>query len=128
MKIQIVSADKILIDSLLQGQQNVSLPVIAYSGVNNPLDIVDFVFSGNPKLLILDDDFASPESVKIIKSIRSMKESLIIIFLTSDNSLSLGKAISGLAVQYYGIKPLTDNELQLAMQALLKNRISKTTN
>ncbi len=128
MKIQIISDDIKLVDGLLQGQESVSIPITAYSGINNPLDIVDFIFAGNPSLLVLDDDFTRPQTVKIIKSIRSMKKSLKIVFLTSDNSLALGKAISGLVVQYYGIKPLADNELIVAIRALLKNRISKLTN
>ena len=128
MNIQIISNDTQVIDSLIKGENKISFPIITYKGSANSLDIIDFIFSGNPLLLVLDDDFTKPNTVKILKSIRNIKDTLKVVFLTSDNSLTLGKEISGLAIQYYGIKPLAHDELFLTINALLKNRISNITN
>jgi DNA-binding NarL/FixJ family response regulator len=98
------------------GRETVEL----YSGLNNSLDILSFVISGNASLVILDDDFTSPHTVHLLESVRKVKKEQKIIFLTSDDGLNLGKDVSSLGVQYYAIKPISGKELIDSVKSILK--------
>lgn len=79
---------------------------------NLPIDVVSEVFRKNSTLLILDDDFIAPNSVKILESIKKVNSKLSIIFITSDISLELGRKINKLGVKYYLIKPISEDHLK----------------
>ena len=120
MKIQAISQEKNLVDELMKFQTIGNETVELYSGVNNSLDILSFVISGNASLVILDDDFTSPHSVHLLESVRKVKKEQKVIFLTSDDGLNLGKDISSLGVQYYAIKPISGEELVDSVKSILK--------
>ncbi len=120
MKIMLLSKDIDLYNNLIKYQEKISLPVELFSGPNEPLDIMSAVCTENPALIVLDDDFTQPKSAHLIKSIRKVKESLDIIFLTSNDSIMLGKDISSMAVQFYAIKPISAEELMQSINAILK--------
>jgi len=120
MKIQAISQEKKLVDELIKFQTNGRETVELYSGLNNSLDILSFVVSGNASLVILDDDFTSPHTVHLLESVRKVKKEQKIIFLTSDDGLNLGKDISSLGVQYYAIKPISGKELIDSVKSILK--------
>lgn len=120
MKIQAITQEKNLTDELMIFQDKESQSVDFYSGVNNSLDILSFIVSGNASLVILDDDFTSPHSVHLLESVRKVKNDQKIIFLTSDDGINLGKDISSLGVQYYAIKPITGKELTESVKSILK--------
>lgn len=124
MKIQVISNEKKLIDELMICQNNISEFITLYSGINNSLDILSFIFTDNASLIILDDDYTSPHSVQLLESIRKVKNEQKVIFLTSDDSLQLGKEISSLGVQYYAIKPITGKELIQSINAIIKHNSS----
>ena len=122
MKIMLITKDIELYNGLIKFQERISLPVELFSGANEPLDIMSKVCTENVALVILDDDFIKPKSAHLLKSIRKVKESLDIIFLTSNASIQLGKEISALAVQFYAIKPISGGELMQSINSILKHR------
>ena len=95
-----------------------------YNESKDPLDVMSTVCEANPSLLIVDDDFLAPETVHVLKSIRKVNRSIDIIFCTSNTSIELGKEVSQIGIQYYAIKPFTDNELHESIKAA-KEAISK---
>ncbi len=118
----LISKDIKLYKDLIKFQEKISLPVELYSGANEPLDIMSTVCTENVALVILDNDFVQPRSAHLLKSIRKVKEALDIIFLTSNDSIELGKEISSLAVQFYAIKPITGKEVMQSVNSILKHR------
>ncbi|KAA3613149.1 MAG: response regulator [Calditrichaeota bacterium] len=120
MKIMLISRDKELFNSLLKLQKEISLPVELFSGAEDPLDILSEICSENASLVILDDDFIKPGSAVLLKAIRKVKESLDIIFLTSNDSIELGKEITSLSVQFYAIKPISSKELMQSINSIIK--------
>ena len=107
MKIQIISREKKMMEELMQFESKVSENIDFYSGVQNSLDILSFIISGNASLILLDDDFTCPNSVHLLESVRKVNKEQKIIFLTSDDSIDIGKKISSLGVQFYAIKPIS---------------------
>ena len=118
----LITKDKELHKDLIKFQERISSPVELFSGPNEPLDIMSAVCAQNPSLIVLDDDFIQPKSVHLLKSIRKVKESLNIVFLTSNDSIELGKEITSLAVQYYAIKPISGKELVESIISILKHK------
>jgi DNA-binding NarL/FixJ family response regulator len=120
MKIQLISDDKNLLREIAQSKNEVSDYIQIYSGAKNSLDILSSFVSTNASLIIIDDDYTSPHSVHLLESVRKVRKEQKIIFLTSDNSIGLGKDISSLGVQYYAIKPITGTELIDSIKSILK--------
>lgn len=113
MKIMFISRDIELYKDLIKFQERILLPIELFPGANEPLDIMSAVCTENAALVVLDDDFIQPRSAHLLKAIRKVKECLDIIFLTSNDSIELGKKITSLAVQFYAIKPISCEELML---------------
>lgn len=120
--IMLISDDEELIKGLQQLQKQLILPLELYDGTNYPLDIMSTVCKKNPALLILDDDFVLSGTTHLLRSIRKVKPELDIIFVTSNNSIELGKKISALVVQYYAIKPIPPQELFDSINSLLEHK------
>jgi DNA-binding response OmpR family regulator len=122
MKIMLISKDSELHKDLIKFREEVLLPIELFCGASEPLDIMSAVCTQNPALIVLDDDFIQPRSAHLLQSIRKVQKSLDIIFLTSNNSIELGKEITSLAVQYYAIKPISGKELMASINSILKHR------
>jgi len=120
--IMLISDDEELIKGLQQLQEQLILPFELYDGTNYPLDIMSTVCKKNPALIILDDDFVLSGTTHLLRSIRKVKPSLDIIFVTANNSIELGKKISALVVQYYAIKPIPPQELFDSINSLLEHK------
>lgn len=86
----------------------------------NPLEILSFACNERPSLLILDDDFVSPNSAQIIKSIKNLCKNIAVIFITSDAGLDLGRQVSQLGIQYYTIKPISSDEIIDSVNSIIK--------
>ena len=100
MKILLISNDKAL-QTILDNFGN--LPNICkqtISKVSEPFDILTEFYSLNPSVIIVDDDFLKPNTEKIIEAIRKFNKEVIILFITSDTSLELGKKIAPLGLFY----------------------------
>ena len=126
MEILLVSQDKHILDIPSDKiSENVGHFKI-YDQVKDPLEIISTVHSYCPTILILDDDMIKPNSSRILRSIRQITQNKVVIFLTSDNSIDLGREISPLGVYYYGIKPVSkETILDIIKSVKLKNQ-SKT--
>ncbi len=86
----------------------------------NPLEILSFACNERPSLLILDDDFVTPNSAQIIKSIKNLCKNIAVIFITSDTGLDLGRQVSQLGIQYYTIKPISSDEIIDSVNSIIK--------
>ena len=73
-------------------------------------------------LLVIDNDSLKFKADKFIINIRKLCPDSEIIFITSDNSVELGRKISPLGIQYYAVKPVSEMELDEAINAILTNR------
>jgi len=89
----------------------------------DPLDVMSTVCTQSPPLLIVDDDYLSPNSAHILKSIKKINKEIKIIFLTSDPSVELGREISPIGVHYYGLKPMTEAALSDLIKSVSNKKI-----
>lgn len=111
-KMLFISKDNQLTKTLNSTAINMQCEFKSYSNSLDPLDIASEIFSTNPSLLIMDDDYTAPNSVKIVESLKKVNSKLQIIFITSDTSLDLGRQINKIGVKYYLIKPIEEESLK----------------
>lgn len=111
MKILLITEDPILISSFQKDDFSADFQIEITSCRNNLLELISNIYSKNFSVLIIDDDCLKQDSLQLLKSIRTMKKHTKIIFLTSDNSIEKGREISPLGILYYGIKPVSQQEL-----------------
>lgn len=105
-KILIISNDIQINNSLESFSKEFNCECKIYKKSNDPLDIASEVLSKNSTLVILDDDFIAPNSIKLLETIKKVNPKLSIIFITSDLSIELGRAINNIGVKFYLIKPI----------------------
>jgi two-component system response regulator YesN len=110
-KMLFISKDNMLIQSLNYTAENLNCDYYNFSNSIDPLDIASEIFSINPSLLIIDDDFTAPNSAKILESLKKVNAKLQVIFITSDTGLDLGRKINKIGVKYYLIKPIEKESL-----------------
>lgn len=110
-KMLFISKDNMLIQSLNYTAENLNCDYYNFSNSIDPLDIASEIFSINPSLLIIDDDFTAPNSAKILESLKKVNSKLQVIFITSDTGLDLGRKINKIGVKYYLIKPIEKESL-----------------
>ena len=111
MQILAITKDAFLLSSLYCQSIAELGELKLYEGSYDPLEVISSVHSLSPALLIFDDDILKPNSAKILKSIKQFSKNVVIIFLTSDNSVDLGRNISPIGVYFYGIKPISKDEI-----------------
>jgi len=110
IKVLLISVDQ-KIKTFVERNYNIQdYQFITFCSTTDPLDIMAQVCSVHPALLILDDDFISPNSVHLMESIKKVNPKLSVLFLTSNTSLELGRQIHSIGVQYYIIKPIIEDE------------------
>jgi response regulator of citrate/malate metabolism len=124
MRTILISNDTDLLSMIKTSGLDMNQQFKIYNESKDPLDVMSTVCEANPSLLIVDDDFLAPATVHVLKSIRKVNRSIDIIFCTSNTSIELGKEISQIGIQYYAIKPFTDDELHESIKAA-KEAISK---
>ena len=111
MQILAITQDKSLSQIFSEDSISSTAEFKIFDRTTDPLEVISMVHSISPNMLILDDDMLKPNSFRILKSIKQIRENEVIVFLTSDNGLDLGREISPLGVYYYGIKPITKEEI-----------------
>lgn len=122
MRILVISNDE-NICKLLDELKDKKLQQIIFENLSNdPLDVMSAVCRMNPTILILDDDFIKPHSGRVLRSIKKVNTKVAVIFITSDNSLELGREISQLGIQYYALKPLEPNVLLDSIESIAQMR------
>ena len=127
VKILLISTDNLLQTFLEKNRNEEENQYLIFSVSNDPLDILSHVCSSNPSLLILDDDFITPNTEKLLSSIKKVNPKLPIIFITSNTSLELGRAINSIGVKYYLMKPLSDEDLNEFITSVTENLTNKYT-
>lgn len=127
IKILLISTDNLLQTFLKKNGNEEEYHSLYFSTSSDPLDIMSHVCSSNPSLLILDDDFIKPNSEKLLSSIKKVNPKLPIIFITSNTSLDLGRAINSIGVKYYLMKPLSDEDLNEFITSVTENIANKYT-
>ncbi len=74
----------------------------------------------------MDDDFISPNSVRLLETLRKSHPKTAIIFITSNTSLELGRTINTIGVNFYLMKPFTENEFIVRIQSINNKTEAKT--
>ena len=126
MQILVISEDNFLVNSLADVSSSEAFDIKLYESSYDPLEVLSSVHSLSPSLLILDDDIAKPNSAKILKSIKQISKNVRIIFLTSNDSLDLGREISPIGVYFYGIKPISKEEILTLIKSVSTKNKSTT--
>ena len=127
VKILLISTDNLLQTFLEKNRNEEENHYLNFSASNDPLDIMSHVCSSNPSLLILDDDFITPNTEKLLSSIKKVNPKLPIIFITSNTSLEFGRTINSIGVKYYLMKPLSDEDLNEFITSVTENLTNKYT-
>ncbi|MBU1100481.1 MAG: response regulator [Bacteroidetes bacterium] len=118
MKSLLVSNDPNIKDMVLNTGLNDKFSFEILDEITNPIEIISSVCSEKPGLLIADDDYISPNSLDILRSIKKLCKNTSIIFITSNDSLELGRQISPLGIVYYGIKPFSKQDFHEILKAV----------
>jgi len=126
MQTLVISKDQFLINTFSTESSISFADATIYNDSSDPLDIISLVHSLTPNLLIFDDDLLQPNSFKILRSIKQISKNVKIIFLTSDNSVNLGREISPMGVYFYGIKPISQQEILNLIKSVSTNNKSIT--
>ena len=128
MNIMIFSKDPKLLKLIQIAEVNEDRNFSVMDDSQDPLDIMSAICSNNPSLVIIDDDFLKPHSAHVLRSVRKINSKVKIIFVTSDESVELGREISPLGIHYYGHKPLEERELRDSIESIIsqKSNISTT--
>ena len=100
--------------------------LIFLSEKSDPFGIISKTIDLNPSLVVIDDDFTAPNTVQILKSIKTINKNMAVIFVTSNNSLELGREVTPLGIQFYAIKPLSKTEIFDSIKSIinLKKKMS----
>ena len=126
MRIVTVSGDNSLIELIDKPEVKGQNQLIIYNKSKDLLDVVSFIHTNHPSVLIIDDDFLKPDSAHLLKNIKKLNPDLAIIFITSDPSIELGKKVSQVGIFFYGLKPLSKNELEESIRSITKIKTTIT--
>ncbi len=122
MKLLVLSNDETIRNRLVHAKLAVEL---IFAIGTEAWTIAEALTIKSVSAVLIDDDFARPNSERIIKLTRQIKHNIPVIFLTSDKSIELGKRISQLGIDFYGHKPIGGDDLGEAVQAILKARVKQ---
>lgn len=120
MKLLLISTDKVLVDFVRGAAEKNNFELLSFKENTDPLDILSNVCLMGPNAIIFDDDYLESQTAAILKSIKKVNKKVVIIFVTSNDSIELGREISNLGVQFYGLKPLSDIELNDLLESIPK--------
>jgi response regulator of citrate/malate metabolism len=126
MRIVTVSSDNSLIELIDKPEVKGQNQLIVYNKSKDLLDVVSFIHTNHPSVLIIDDDFLKPDSAHLLKNIKKFNPDLAIIFITSDPGIELGKKVSQVGIFFYGLKPLSKNELEESIRSITKLKTTIT--
>lgn len=126
MKIITISNDPDLIELIDKPEVKGPNQLIVYNKSNDLLDVVSFIHTNYPSILIVDDDFIKPNSAHLLKNVKKLNPDLAIVFITSDTGIELGKEVSQVGIFFYGLKPLSENELEDSIRSISKLKTTIT--
>jgi DNA-binding NarL/FixJ family response regulator len=117
-KLLLISTDQKVTIYLENISDSLSSELVIFNENREPLDVISNIFSIHPSILILDDDFLTPSTARLLESVKKVNSKLPIIILTSDNNLEFGRAINNIGVKYYLIKPIIEGNLREYIQSI----------
>ena len=123
MRTLLISTDNLLVKMVNQFGQSEEDSVMVYEEDSDPVKVLSNILSIQPSVLIIDDDYLSPNSVSVLESIKKVNDKIKIIFITSDSGIELGKAVSQLGIFFYAIKPVEEDEFKSLFNSILQSRI-----
>lgn len=123
MNIMLISNDTQLIDMArpLENESDINLEINNFN--NDPLDIMASVCDRSPSIIIVDDDYLSPNSAHILKAIKNVKKNISIIFVTSDPGIELGRNVSQIGIEFYAFKPIFYSDLVRSLRSIINNKV-----
>lgn len=90
-----------------------------FSESKDPFVIISKTIDLNPALIVIDDDYTTPNTVQILKSIKTINKKIATIFITSNSSLELGREVTPLGIQFYAIKPVSVTEIFDSIKSII---------
>ncbi|MBI9071533.1 MAG: response regulator transcription factor [Melioribacteraceae bacterium] len=120
MKVVAITNNIELIEIIQNLKEEFQIDLTSINKINDSLDVVSTICAAPPAFLIFDDDLKQNESVKILQSIRKLCKNISIIFITSDSSIEKGREVAPLGIQYYGVRPVTEEIIAEAMKSIKK--------
>ncbi len=126
MKIVTVSSDTNIIKLIDKPDVKGKNQLIIYNKSKDLLDVVSFIHTNHPSILIVDDDFLKPDSAHLLENVKKLNPDLAIVFITSDPGIELGKKVSQVGISFYGLKPLSENELEDSIRSITKLKTTIT--
>jgi len=126
MRIITVSSDTSLIKLIDKPDVKGQNQLIVYNKSNDLLDVISFIHMNHPSILIVDDDFLKPDTAHLLKNVKKFNPDPAIIFITSDSGIELGKEVSQVGIFFYGLKPLSENELEDSIRSITKLKTTIT--
>ena len=120
IKVLLISIDKEIKRFIESNYTESDLQFTVFNSTTDLLDIMSQVCSFHPSILLLDDDFTTPNSVHLLKNIRKTNPKMSIIFITSDSSYDLGRSVHNIGVTYYLLKPITEIELREYLKSIIR--------
>ncbi len=106
MRTILISNDKELRKYLQEEIVDLFSEIIIFDKVLDPLELLSEACKNKPSLLIIDDDLTKPNSLLFLKSVKKLYDDISIIFLTSNESIELGREVSQIGVIHYSVKPI----------------------
>ncbi|MFC2103631.1 hypothetical protein ACFLSS_04295 [Bacteroidota bacterium] len=126
MNILLISEDSELISIVEDFGENTGNSTTCYNDEPVPIKVLSFFLASQPSVVIVDDDYMTPNSVTLIESIRKVNQKTKIIFSTSDSSIELGKKISQLGIYFYNIKPIDKSEFKELLDSIIKSKTQQS--
>ena len=126
MRIVLISNEMELVKILQSSEYISDHELVVLNSNPKPLNIISSLLNTNISLLILDDDFVTPESAAILSAIKKVSPEVAIIFITSNASIELGSEISQLGIQYYALKPITHSTFCESIKSITKKQLNTT--
>lgn len=128
MRTLLISKDNSLITMVNDFGGSNGDTVTIYKSDSDPVKVLSNILSVQPSLLILDDDYLSPNSASILESIKKVNDKIKIIFVTSDSGIEIGKAVSQLGIFFYAIKPIEEEEVRTLFKSIVQSRTKVSSN
>ena len=126
MNILLITKDSELTSIVESFAQNSGNSTSCYCSEPVPIKVLSFFLTSLPSVVVVDDDFMTPNSVTLIESIRNVNQKTKIIFTTSDSSIELGKKVSQLGIYYYNIKPIDKSEFNELLDSIIKSKTQQS--
>lgn len=126
MRIITISKDQNLIKLIDKPEVKGQNHLMVFNRSNDLLEVASYIHTNHPAILIIDDDFLKPDSAHLLRNVKKLNPDMAIVFITSDTGIELGKEVSQVGIFFYGLKPLSENELEDSIRSITKLKTTIT--